>query len=141
MRRREFIAVFGSAAATWALAAHGADVIFTPGRGGARCPGVNDRAGHNAGAAGPCRNRCRSGCALRVDVVARRLVVGVDDARLVVEFDQHDRAVDAVVEGAVIVVRADPGKVRVAQVIERLFQPDLRMARADVMQIDADQIA
>ena len=63
-----------------------------------------------------------------VDVIARGLVVGIDDPRLVVELDEHDRAVDAVVERPVIVVRADPGKVRVAQVIERLLELDFRMA-------------
>ena len=30
MRRREFIAMFGSAAATWPLATHGADMISLP---------------------------------------------------------------------------------------------------------------
>ena len=39
-----------------------------------------------------------------------------------------------------VVVRANPGKVRVAQAIERLLEPDFRMARAQAMQVDADQI-
>src|SRR5260370_26777092 len=77
----------------------------------------------------------------RVDMIARGLVVRIDDPRLVVEFDEHDWTVDTIVEGAVIVVRANPGKVRVAQVIERLLEPDFRMARANAMQVDADQIA
>ena len=54
----------------------------------------------------------------RVDMIARGFVVRIDDSWLVVEFDEHDWTVDAVVEGAVVVVRANPGKVRVAQVIE-----------------------
>ena len=77
----------------------------------------------------------------RVDMIARGFVVRIDDSWLVVEFDEHDWTVDAVVEGAVVVVRANPGKVRVAQVIERLLEPDFRMARAQAMQVDADQIA
>src|SRR5271165_4331540 len=81
------------------------------------------------------------GAHYRVDMVARGLVVRVDDPRLVVEFDEHDWTVDAVVEGAMIVVRPDPGKVRVAQVVERLLEPDFRMARAHAMEVDADQIA
>ena len=42
-----------------------------------------------------------------VDMIAGGLVVCVNDPRLVVEFDEHDWAVDAVVEGTVIVVRAE----------------------------------
>src|SRR5262245_12391530 len=76
----------------------------------------------------------------RVDMIAGGFVVRIDDAWLMVEFDEHDWTVDAVVEGAVVVVRANPGKVRVAQVIERLLEPDFRMARAQAMQVDADQI-
>src|SRR5215831_20127602 len=49
----------------------------------------------------------------RVDMIARWFVVRIDDSWLVVEFDEHDWTVDAVVEGAVVVVRANPGKVRV----------------------------
>src|SRR6516162_540913 len=76
----------------------------------------------------------------RVDMIAGGFVVRIDDAWLMVEFDKHDWTVDAVVEGAVVVVRANPGKVCVAQVIERLLEPDLRMAWAQAMQVDADQI-
>src|SRR5262249_10967484 len=73
----------------------------------------------------------------RVDMIARGFVVCIDDSWLMVEFDEHDWTVDAVVEGPVVVVRANPGKVRVAQVIERLLEPDFRMARAQAMQVDA----
>jgi hypothetical protein len=62
-----------------------------------------------------------------VDMIAGGFVVRIDDAWLMVEFDEHDWTVDAVVEGAVVVVRANPGKVRVAQVIERLLEPDFRV--------------
>src|SRR5262249_51789556 len=37
----------------------------------------------------------------RVDMIARWFVVRIDDSWLVVEFDEHDWTVDAVVEGAV----------------------------------------
>ncbi|MEA3071788.1 MAG: hypothetical protein QOD29_3234 [Alphaproteobacteria bacterium] len=57
------------------------------------------------------------GADYRMDMVARGLVVRIDDPRLVVEFDEHDWTVDAVVEGPMVVVRANPGKMRVAQVI------------------------
>src|SRR5262249_40158026 len=50
-----------------------------------------------------------------VDTIARGFGVPIDDSRLVVEFDEHDWTVEAVVEGPVGVVRANPGKVRVAQ--------------------------
>ena len=40
-----------------------------------------------------------------MDVVARRLVVIVDDARLVVELDEDYRREDAVIEGAMVVDR------------------------------------
>ena len=81
------------------------------------------------------------GAHYRMGMVARGLVVRIDDPRLVVEFDEHDWTVDAVVEGAMIVVRANPGKVRGAQVIECLLEPDFRMARTQAMQVDPDQIA
>src|SRR5262249_47554319 len=77
----------------------------------------------------------------RVDMIARGFVVRVDDPRLVVEFDEHDRTVYAVIEVAEFVVRAYPGKMRVSQVMERLLETDFRMSRADAMQVDADQIA
>ena len=44
----------------------------------------------------------------RMDMVARRLAVREHDAGLMVELDEHHRAVDAVVERRVIVVTADP---------------------------------
>src|SRR5262249_47289262 len=50
----------------------------------------------------------------RVDMIAGGFVVRIDDSWLMVEFDEHHWTVDAVVEGAVVVVRANPGKVRVA---------------------------
>src|ERR1700745_2381209 len=74
----------------------------------------------------------------RVDMIAGGFVVRIDDSWLMVEFDEHDCTVDAVVEGAVVVVRANPGKVRVAQVIERLLEPDFRMARAQALPVAAD---
>ena len=45
-----------------------------------------------------------------MDVVARRLVVVVDDARLVVELDEDYRREDPVIERAMVVDRADPGE-------------------------------
>src|SRR5215468_9522487 len=58
-----------------------------------------------------------------------------------IELDQHHRAVDAVIERAMIVMSADPRKMRVAQMIERLFELDGRMARAHAMKINAEEIA
>src|ERR1700680_4363348 len=60
----------------------------------------------------------------RVDVVARRHVVVVDDARLVVELDKDHRVDDTVVEGARVIERADPSEMRRPQVALRLVVAD-----------------
>ena len=51
-----------------------------------------------------------------VDVGPRRLRIDQRHAGLMVEFDQDRRAVDAIIEHAVVVVATDPGKIRLVQI-------------------------
>jgi hypothetical protein len=51
-----------------------------------------------------------------VDVIAGQRIVVEHDAGLVVEFDQDRGAQDAVIEQAAIAKRADPSKMRIAEV-------------------------
>ena len=74
-----------------------------------------------------------------VDVVARRRVVVVDDARLVVELDQDDWAQDAIVERARIIERTDPGEQRIAQVTLRLGISHIGMPRPQPASIKPQQ--
>ena len=64
-----------------------------------------------------------------MDVVTRRLVVIVDDARLVVELDEDYRREDAVIEGAMVVDRADPGEMSSVEMALHLGPANLGMAR------------
>ena len=80
-------------------------------------------------------------CAPPVEVMTRMLVIRVDDPRLVVKFDEHDWTVDAVVEGAVIIVRTNQRKVRVAQVIKHFVKSKLRMTGPYPMQVNIHQIS
>ena len=74
-----------------------------------------------------------------MDVVARRLVVIVDDARLVVELDEDYRREDAVVEGAMVVDRADPGEMSSVEMALHLGPAKLVMAPPNAPGIDAEQ--
>ena len=74
-----------------------------------------------------------------MDVVARWLVVVVDDARLVVEFDEDYRREDAVIEGAMVVDSADPGKMSSVEMALHLGPATLGMARPNAPGIDAEQ--
>src|SRR5215471_18445803 len=64
----------------------------------------------------------------RVNVVARGFVIIVDDARLMVEFDEDHRAQDTIVEGVCVIKGADPRKMRLAQMALDLRIADLGMA-------------
>jgi len=74
-----------------------------------------------------------------MDVVARRLVVIVDDARLVVELDEDYRREDAVIEGAMVVDRADPGEMSSVEMALHLGPANLVMAPPNAPGIDAEQ--
>src|ERR1700744_2067887 len=74
-----------------------------------------------------------------VDMVARRRVVVVDDAGLVVELDQDDRAQDAIVERARIVERTDPGESRVVKMTLRLGISHVGVAGSQAPRIKAEQ--
>jgi len=74
-----------------------------------------------------------------MDVVARRLVVIVDDARLVVELDEDYRREDAVVEGAMVVDRADPGEMSSVEMALHLGPANRVMAPPNAPSIDAEQ--
>src|SRR5262245_16991453 len=67
----------------------------------------------------------------RVDVIARRLVVVERNTALVIELDQDDRAVDAVVEHAVVRDTADPGEARLVEVPRHLLAAHPRVTGAD----------
>src|SRR5262245_53071935 len=64
----------------------------------------------------------------RVDVVAGGFIVVVDDARLVVELDEHHGIEDTIVKGASVIERADPSEMRFTQVALRLLVGDLAVA-------------
>ena len=68
----------------------------------------------------------------RVDVVPRRGVVVEHDPALVVELDEEDRAVQAVVEDVVLAEAAPPGEPGVGQVPGDLLQAEGGVARAVV---------
>src|SRR5271170_3386490 len=74
-----------------------------------------------------------------MNVVARRLVVVVDDARLVVELDEDYRREDPVIEGAMVVDRADPGEMSRVEMALHLGPANLGMARPNAPGIDAEQ--
>ena len=74
-----------------------------------------------------------------MDVVARRLVVIVDDARLVVELDEDYRREDAVIEGAMVVDRADPGEMSSVEMALHFGPANLVMAPPNAPSIDAEQ--
>jgi len=63
------------------------------------------------------------------------LVVVVDDARLVVELGEDYRREDAVIEGAMVVDRADPG----VEMALHLGPANLGLARPNASGIDAEQ--
>src|SRR5215475_6390835 len=66
----------------------------------------------------------------RVDVVAGRFIVVVDDARLVIELDEHHGIDETIVKGASVIERTDPSEMRVTQVALRLLVGDLAVAPA-----------
>src|ERR1051326_2987154 len=74
-----------------------------------------------------------------MDVVARRLVVIVDDARLMVELDENHRREDAVIERAIVVDRADPGEMSSVEMALHLSPANLSMAGPNAPGIDAEQ--
>ena len=79
-----------------------------------------------------------------VDVLANGAVIGVVLAHaagpLVIEFDENNRAVDAVVENGVIARVADPGEVGSVEVGFHFFHADVGMALVQVANVEADQI-
>src|SRR5262245_38389719 len=74
-----------------------------------------------------------------VDVVARRRVVVVGDAGLVVELNEDHRAQDSVIERACVVEWADPREMRVVKVALRLSPADLRMSRPQLPGVNDKQ--
>ena len=60
-----------------------------------------------------------------VRVVLGWLLVCQKDTRMVIEFYQDDRALDAKVEGVIIAETADPAKVRFVKVLPDLLQLEL----------------
>src|SRR5579871_4785534 len=70
----------------------------------------------------------------------RRLGVGQENADVMIEFDQHDRALDAVIESAVLARAADPAEMRIGEVALDLFHTRLVWACRQWRDIAADQI-
>ena len=62
------------------------------------------------------------------------------DGPLVVELDQDDRAVDAVVEDRVVAGAANPGEVGVIEMGLDLGHPHPGVSLAHVVDVDADQV-
>jgi hypothetical protein len=74
----------------------------------------------------------------RVDVVARGPLIAKRDAALVVELDENDRAMDAIIEHTVAINAAHPGEKGIRQVLLYLRHSDFGMARPDVANVDPD---
>src|SRR5215813_3130360 len=75
----------------------------------------------------------------RVDMIARGLVVVERDAALVIELDQDDRAVDAVVVDAVLRHAADPREAGLVQVPRDLFAAHSSVAGTDATEVRVEQ--
>ena len=79
-----------------------------------------------------------------VDVIPRGPVCGMECRRphrtLVIELDQEHRAVDTVVEHAIVSRRSDPGETCVIEVRYHLGHPDLRVRLTHVAHVEADQL-
>src|SRR2546428_14045204 len=74
-----------------------------------------------------------------MNVATGGLVVGERDPGLVVELDQDDRAVDAVVEDAVLLAAAHPGEVGLLQVLLHLDHLGFGVAGAGTSDVRLDQ--
>jgi hypothetical protein len=74
-----------------------------------------------------------------VNVIARWHDIVERDARMVIEHDEHDRALDPVVEGAIIGDRADPGEVGLIQMLIHFGHLHPRVALARPADIDGGQ--
>src|SRR5438445_7475346 len=77
----------------------------------------------------------------RVDVLTRGRIVVERHPALVIELDQDDRAVDAIVEDAVLLDAADPGEARLGQVARDLVASHLGVARTDAADVGVEQPA
>ena len=76
----------------------------------------------------------------RMNVVARRLVDVQRDSALMVELDEDDRAVNPIVENALLVRAAHPREVGLRKVFLNLCHLDLGMALWHSIDIRANQV-
>ena len=77
----------------------------------------------------------------RVDMVARGVLVAERDAALMVELDEDDRTVDAVIEHAVVIDAPHPGKGGRGQMLLDFRHADLGMPRTDIADIRRNEPA
>src|ERR1041385_544766 len=67
----------------------------------------------------------------RVNVRARRLIGGERNARLMIEFDQHHRTVDAVIEDVFVADATHPQEIRFIEVLTNGAEPDFGVSRPE----------
>ena len=75
-----------------------------------------------------------------VDMISRGLVVVQEDAILVVKLDENHRAVHPVIEDAVLISAAHPGKVGIVEMLPYLVHFELGVIGTHSVDIGADQI-
>jgi hypothetical protein len=65
---------------------------------------------------------------------------GISDRPLVIELDQNDRAMNAIVKHCVICRLTDPGEIGIVQVLQYFFHTHLRLVLTNAVDEELDQI-